>query len=201
MQKNKPEFKKIWIPDKNIKGEYEINIKGQVRNVKSKKILGVKPNGSYSITKRINKEKTYIQLGTVQSLRWDYFKGEITSELYLRSWKRISNMYKEVGSQFFVNKYGNVYDARLDKFHNTSLSNGYEITSVNGITVKIHRLVGMFIENNTGLDYDDLTIDHLNGIRNDNRPENLEWVSLSENTSRSHKNRNYKKDKSGKFIS
>jgi hypothetical protein len=42
-----------------------------------------------------------------------------------------------------------------------------------------HRLIGMaFVPG-----YEDhLTINHINGIKTDNRPENLEWVSLARNT-------------------
>lgn len=43
----------------------------------------------------------------------------------------------------------------------------------------VHRLVGMAFVDGFA---DRLTINHINGIKTDNRPENLEWVSLARNT-------------------
>lgn len=43
----------------------------------------------------------------------------------------------------------------------------------------VHRLVGMAFVDGFA---DRLTINHINGIKTDNRPENLEWVSLAKNT-------------------
>lgn len=59
---------------------------------------------------------------------------------------------------------------------------GYECAVLynNGIgkNVKIHRLVAeSFIDN----PYDKQCVDHVNGIRNDNRVENLRWCTISEN--------------------
>ena len=50
-----------------------------------------------------------------------------------------------------------------------------------GIRVKetVHRLVGMaFVPGYA----EGLTINHINGVKTDNRPENLEWVSRARNT-------------------
>lgn len=47
------------------------------------------------------------------------------------------------------------------------------------IKVLLHRLVGIaFVPGYR----DDLTINHINGKKTDNRPENLEWVSLARNS-------------------
>ena len=47
------------------------------------------------------------------------------------------------------------------------------------VKVLVHRLIGMaFVPGYSP----GLTINHINGVKTDNRPENLEWVSLARNT-------------------
>jgi|LGVF01.2.fsa_nt_gb hypothetical protein len=185
MKKNKQEWKKI----KESNFNHEVNIKGQIRNVKSKK--KIKPK-SYSY--RITIDGITKTIGSINELRWQYFKGEITSNLYFRGWKKVNAMYKNTKSYYFVNEYGDVYNAKLDRFiQTTEKKDGYLRVHIKPKEVIHHRLVGLFIpidKKYKGLTYNDLTIDHINSIRNDNRKENLRWMTIQENLSLSHKNKN-----------
>jgi len=60
---------------------------------------------------------------------------------------------------------------------------GYEITSLSrggvSVTCRVHRLVMAAFKGGS-----DLTVDHLNMVKTDNRLENLEYVSVRENVRR-----------------
>jgi hypothetical protein len=181
MKKNKIEWKKV----KEANFNHEINIEGKMRNVKSKK--SIKPK---SYTYRVTIKGETVRLGSVNELRWNYFKGEITSNLYFRGWKKINAMYSDAKPYYFVNEHGDVYNAKLDRFLQTrEKKDGYLTVHIKPKEVLHHRLVGLFIpidKKYNGLTYQDLTIDHINSIRNDNRKENLRWMTLEENISITH---------------
>ena len=62
---------------------------------------------------------------------------------------------------------------------------GYFRTKVNLKSIPVHRLVALaFI----GPRLDGMTVDHVNGNKIDNRPENLEYVTREENSRRGHQN-------------
>ena len=85
---------------------------------------------------------------------------------------------EEVKSKF-------IYSADTGLFHSITLTrqvghinkNGYIRLKINRIEYKAHRLAWLYV---TG-EMPDLCIDHINGIKNDNRFVNLRLATLSEN--------------------
>ena len=92
-------------------------------------------------------------------------------------WKDYDNNYK-------VSNTCKVYSMKLERELKLSNQNGYRTTAIYGKTTRVHRLVGtVFIDNVDNKPY----INHINGIRHDNRVENLEWCTHSENIKHAHK--------------
>lgn len=77
----------------------------------------------------------------------------------------------------------------------TYINRGYECLFAKGKSYKIHRLVAeAFIDNPDNLP----CVNHKNGIRDDNKLRNLEWVSYSENNIHSFRVLNRSKNTLGK---
>jgi len=113
----------------------------------------------------------------------------------IRSLDRFDTINDKRGRNFVRKRHGKIHNTFEEK-------NGYLRTTINDKPKGIHRLVCLAFH---GLPKDEkLCVNHKNGIKTDNRPENLEWVSWSENERHSYdvlnktvwnKDKKYKIDK------
>ena len=89
--------------------------------------------------------------------------------------------YKKIDN-LIVLENGKIYIEMKNKCKLTGLTkskNGYLIIRVKGKRMYVHRLVMLAFHGKS-----DLTVDHLNINKQDNRLENLEYVTVVENTKR-----------------
>lgn len=103
-------------------------------------------------------------------MRLDFEKDE-----YIKRIKLSGN------EEYFISNYGKIYDKDKNRLFGHTNKQGYIfvrlINNCNTSLYRVHRLVCSTFNGSSDKKY----VDHINRVRNDNRAENLRWVSHSEN--------------------
>ena len=92
--------------------------------------------------------------------------------------------YIKYKNDYLVSDHGDIFKINKNGLKIKKLSvdkDGYLLTNIKGKTEKVHRIV---MEAFSGKN--DMTVDHINGNKRDNKLSNLQYMSIKDNATKSH---------------
>ena len=131
----------------------------------TRKGIGQKANFT---VERVEKQDVDKSIFSTRGASIEELKGEEWKTLFFNNNYEVSNLGRLRNKKTKVIAKG------------TIKKNGYVDVSIDNQNYRLHRLVLQTWCPNE--DYEELTVDHINGNRSDNRLENLRWATQEENT-------------------
>lgn len=128
---------------------------------------GIGQKANY-IVERVKKQDVDKSIFSTRGASIEELEGEEWKTLFFNGGYEISNLGRLRNKKTKVISKG------------TITKNGYVNVSVDNQNYRLHRLVLQTWCPNEN--YEELTVDHINGNRSDNRLENLRWATQEENT-------------------
>lgn len=134
--------------------------------------LGKKAN--YTVEK-VEKQEVDKSIFSTRGSSKEEIEGEQWKSAYCSTTYEVSNLgrIRNKKTKIILNGYKN--------------KSGYIIVSLDNVNYSLHRLI--LQSWSPQRDFENLVVDHINGIRSDNRLENLRWATEEENTVFMIKNR------------
>ena len=128
---------------------------------------GIGPKANY-IVERVEKQDVDKSLFST--------RGSDTAELENEEWIECY-----LSKQYEVSNLGRIRNRKTKIIQKGTInSEGYHIVSIGNKNYRTHRVILQSWD--PRINFEDLTVDHINGKRADNRLENLRWISMEDNT-------------------
>lgn len=179
--------------------DYLINKNGDVYSKQTNKMLKrqTRKNSNFEfVCVKKNGKNTQVRIRKClrEMFGFDFSQVHIEKIATDEEWKRM--YYKGKETPYFISNYGRVYGIHYDTIHNSIITHkGYvgvkcKMDDGMSVAIKLHRLVAEnFLE--CPDDFSELTVNHIDGNKQNNYYKNLEIITNKENIMHARKHNLY----------